>query len=168
MFSSYTPCVGSLCILVLMHCTDSYFLSLFPHFLSPHFLLCRSLTSDQRVQRWTEKAFIVAAPFTDCSTWSGEDNGPVLVQPRARVWGDGVQCGQLLVWTVERESPLHLSLALSLSGSRLSNRTAGVGGGYVQLRDTGLCFLCHTPWLADRGPLWHDPKDLVGDNKASW
>lgn len=92
------------------------------------FLLFHPLTSDQRVGRWTERAFIVSAPFTDCSIWSGEDNGPVLVQHRARAWGDGVQCGQLLVlWIVGRESPSHLSL--TLSGSLLSNRAAGWGRG---------------------------------------
>lgn len=154
MFSTCTHYVGRLCTLALMRPTESYFLSLLPHFLSPHHC---PLTLDQRVQK---KASVGAAPFTDCSTWSGEDNGPVLVQPRARALGDSIQCDELLVlWTVERESPLHLF------PSPVQQRGKVVGGG---MGTAGLCFLCHTLWLADRGPLWHDPKDLMGDNKASW
>lgn len=115
MFSTCTHYAGTL---ALMRPTESYCVSLFPHFYSPH--NC-PLTLGQRVQK---KASVGAVPFTDCSTWSGEDNGPVLVQPRARALGDSVQCDELLVlWTVERESPLHLF------PSPVQQRGKVVGGG---------------------------------------
>ncbi len=164
--SSYTPpSFGCPCSLVLICCTESYFLSLFPHFLSPYFLFscpfspCHPLTSDHRFgDENRKKAVTVAAPFADGSTWSGQDNGPVLVQPRARARGDGVQCDWLLVLqtvhylstsSMLRESPLlHLPLFCP------TEQRAGRGRGFcVQLGGAGQHFPCHTVWLADRGPL---------------
>lgn len=117
------------------------------HIISPFifFFLClysssHPLTSDRCFWRWIEKAFIAAAPFADCSTWRGEDNGLALVQPRARAWGDGLQHNHLLVLltvhylstsSMLRESPsLHLSLSLSHWLSLVQQGSRQVGRGF--------------------------------------
>lgn len=80
-------------------------------------------------------------------------------QSKGRGWWRCVPPASGVMVSRERKTAASLPLSLALCPIWWSS---------VQLRDAGPCLFHHTLPLADRRPFWHDPKDLAGDNKASW
>lgn len=157
------------CTLVLICCTESHFLWLFPHFLSSHFLFScpispyRPLTSDHGSgDGWKRLSLrllhlLIAAPE--------------VVKIMAQYWCSPEQGHEVMVYSVSSSwyyrqciiLALHLCWekahrCVCLCGSLLSNGAAGwQGGGFfcVQLGDAGQFPLPHC------GGLTGDPFDMT-------
>lgn len=128
-------------------------------FILSHCLVCFCpLTLDGFVQReretlsWRLLHLLIAAPeVVKIMAEAAHSTG--------RRWWRCVPPASGVMVSRERKTAASLPLSLALCPIWWSS---------VQPIDAGPCLFHHTLPLADRRPFWHDPKDLAGDNKASW